>query len=137
MYGVTEAVYGNGFMGVYVCGLTMGNLKSDDVALADCASLARSLSDSWDAISGTPETLPAGEKPAHDAAPQWVVRKVRTLAGKKRSKTPQQQRYQVNAEQRRPGEHDVDRLSAQDGGSGRQTTDGRQDGEGEHQQAPT
>ena len=41
--------------------LTMGNLKSDDVALADCASLARSLSDSWDAISGAPETLPAGD----------------------------------------------------------------------------
>ncbi len=27
VYGVTEAVYGNGFMAVYVCGLVMGNLK--------------------------------------------------------------------------------------------------------------
>ncbi|MDD4816481.1 MAG: potassium/proton antiporter [Victivallaceae bacterium] len=27
VYGFTEAVFGNGFMGVYVCGLTMGNLK--------------------------------------------------------------------------------------------------------------
>ena len=31
--------------------LTMGNLHSDDVALADCAGLARSLSDTWQAIA--------------------------------------------------------------------------------------
>lgn len=30
--------------------LTMGNLHSDDAALADCAGLIRSLSESWDAI---------------------------------------------------------------------------------------
>jgi flagellin-specific chaperone FliS len=30
--------------------LTMGNLHSDDAALAECATLTRSLSDSWDAI---------------------------------------------------------------------------------------
>ncbi len=41
--------------------LTMGNLKSDDAALADCASLARSLGDSWEAIAGAPETLPGGD----------------------------------------------------------------------------
>lgn len=32
--------------------LTMGNLKSDDAALAECAGLARSFSESWDAIAG-------------------------------------------------------------------------------------
>ena len=31
--------------------LTMGNLHSDDAALADCAGLARSLSDTWEAIA--------------------------------------------------------------------------------------
>jgi flagellar protein FliS len=31
--------------------LTMGNLHCDDAALAECATLARSLSDSWDAIA--------------------------------------------------------------------------------------
>ena len=37
--------------------LTMGNLKSDDAALADCASLARSLAEGWDAIAGSVETM--------------------------------------------------------------------------------
>lgn len=32
--------------------LTIGNLKSDDAALAECATLARSMSDGWDAIAG-------------------------------------------------------------------------------------
>jgi len=32
--------------------LTIGNLKSDDTALAECATLTRSMSDGWDAISG-------------------------------------------------------------------------------------
>lgn len=31
--------------------LTMANLHSDDAALADCAGLARTLGDSWDAIA--------------------------------------------------------------------------------------
>lgn len=31
--------------------LTIANLKSDDGALVDCANLARSLADSWDAIA--------------------------------------------------------------------------------------
>jgi flagellar protein FliS len=38
--------------------LTMGNLHSDDAALAECAALARSLTDSWDAI-GPQIDLPA------------------------------------------------------------------------------
>jgi len=42
--------------------LTMGNLHSDDVALADCANLARTLSDSWGAIG------PQVELPAQAAA---------------------------------------------------------------------
>ena len=41
--------------------LTMGNLKNDDAALADCAGLARSLSESWEAIAGAPESLPGGD----------------------------------------------------------------------------
>ncbi len=32
--------------------LTIGNVKSDDGALAECATLARSMSDGWDAIAG-------------------------------------------------------------------------------------
>lgn len=32
--------------------LTIGNLKSDDDALAECASLTRSMGDGWDAIAG-------------------------------------------------------------------------------------
>lgn len=32
--------------------LTIGNLKSNDAALAECATLARSMSEGWDAISG-------------------------------------------------------------------------------------
>jgi flagellar protein FliS len=35
--------------------LTMGNLHSDDAALAECAGLARSLSDSWEAIAAQVE----------------------------------------------------------------------------------
>jgi flagellar protein FliS len=31
--------------------LTIGNLRSDDSALSECATLARSLGDSWDAIA--------------------------------------------------------------------------------------
>jgi len=42
--------------------LTMGNLRNDDAALADCAGLARSLSDSWDAIA------PRVDAPAQAAA---------------------------------------------------------------------
>lgn len=38
--------------------LTMGNLKSDDAALADCAGLARSLGEGWDAIAGRAEAMP-------------------------------------------------------------------------------
>ena len=38
--------------------LTMGNLHSDDAALAECAALARSLTESWDAI-GPQVDLPA------------------------------------------------------------------------------
>ncbi len=38
--------------------LTMGNLHSDDAALAECAGLARSLAESWDAI-GPQVELPA------------------------------------------------------------------------------
>lgn len=41
--------------------LTMGNLKSDDAALADCASLTRSMSEGWDAIGGHPEALPGAD----------------------------------------------------------------------------
>lgn len=36
--------------------LTMGNVKSDDAALADCAAIARSLGEGWEAIAGAPET---------------------------------------------------------------------------------
>ncbi len=32
--------------------LTIGNLKSDDAALAECATLARSMSEGWEAIAG-------------------------------------------------------------------------------------
>lgn len=39
--------------------LTMGNLKCDDGLLAECASLARSLSEGWDAIAHAPETMHA------------------------------------------------------------------------------
>jgi flagellar protein FliS len=42
--------------------LTMGNLHSDDAALAECASLARSLSDTWEAIA------PQVDAPARAAA---------------------------------------------------------------------
>ncbi|HWK85154.1 MAG TPA: flagellar export chaperone FliS [Caldimonas sp.] len=42
--------------------LTMGNLHHDDAALADCAGLARSLGDSWDAIT------PQVDAPAQAAA---------------------------------------------------------------------
>ena len=38
--------------------LTMGNLHSDDAVLAECAGLARSLAESWDAI-GPQVELPA------------------------------------------------------------------------------
>ncbi|MEO6362746.1 MAG: flagellar export chaperone FliS [Caldimonas sp.] len=33
--------------------LTVGNLKSDDAALAECAALARSLCEGWDAIGAS------------------------------------------------------------------------------------
>lgn len=36
--------------------LTMGNLKSDDALLAECAELARSLGEGWEAIAGRVET---------------------------------------------------------------------------------
>ncbi|MEO7057190.1 MAG: flagellar export chaperone FliS [Caldimonas sp.] len=39
--------------------LTMGNLKSDDAALAECADLARSMSDGWDAIGSQVHGQPA------------------------------------------------------------------------------
>ena len=42
--------------------LTMGNLHSDDAALADCAGLARTLSDTWNAIA------PQVDTPARAAA---------------------------------------------------------------------
>ena len=42
--------------------LTMGNLHSDDTALAECADLARSLSESWQAIA------PQVDVPARAAA---------------------------------------------------------------------
>jgi flagellar protein FliS len=42
--------------------LTMGNLHSDDAALAECAALARSLAESWEAIG------PQVELPARAAA---------------------------------------------------------------------
>jgi flagellar protein FliS len=42
--------------------LTMGNHHSDDAALAECATLTRSLSDSWDAIG------PQVDAPARAAA---------------------------------------------------------------------
>ena len=42
--------------------LTIGNLNSDDAALADCASLVQTLRDSWDAIA------PQVETPARAAA---------------------------------------------------------------------
>lgn len=32
--------------------LTIGNLKSDDAALAECATLTRSMSEGWEAIAG-------------------------------------------------------------------------------------
>jgi flagellin-specific chaperone FliS len=42
--------------------LTMGNLHSDDAALAECAGLARSLGDNWNAIA------PQVDQPARAAA---------------------------------------------------------------------
>jgi flagellar protein FliS len=42
--------------------LTLGNLHSDDVALADCASLVQTLRETWDAIA------PQVEMPARAAA---------------------------------------------------------------------
>ena len=42
--------------------MTMGNLHSDDVALADCAGLIRTLSDTWEAIG------PQVNEPARAAA---------------------------------------------------------------------
>jgi flagellar protein FliS len=42
--------------------LTMGNLHSDDAALADCAGLIRSLSETWEAIA------PQVDAPARAAA---------------------------------------------------------------------
>lgn len=39
--------------------LTLGNLKSDDGALAECASLARSMSEGWDAIASQVQGQPA------------------------------------------------------------------------------
>ena len=42
--------------------LTIGNLKSDDAALADCATLVQTLRDTWDAIA------PQVEMPARAAA---------------------------------------------------------------------
>ena len=42
--------------------LTMGNLHSDDAAFAECAALARSLSDTWEAIA------PQVDAPARAAA---------------------------------------------------------------------
>ena len=45
--------------------LTIANLKSDDAALLECAGLARSLAESWDAISGrVPESFEADTRAA-------------------------------------------------------------------------
>jgi flagellar protein FliS len=45
--------------------LTMGNVKSDDAALADCASLIETLRGTWEAIAGQVAGLP---EPARAAA---------------------------------------------------------------------